>query len=304
MKIYIVGSGGVGGYFGGKLAKAGNDVTFLARGEHFNAIKNFGLIVNNTDEDFVVKPTQVIENISEIKDPDLILFSVKTYDTKEVAKELKKVVTANTIIITFQNGIYNDIEISKIIDTAAVYPGLAYVISAKIDAGIISQTGGLKKLIFGDRYNTNNSKLEKVETIFLEAGIDTLISDDIKRDLWGKYIFINAFSGMTALCRSNIGKIRSDKEVYDMYKDCVKESIKVSKKIGVNLPDTIFDDVMNISNNTHPNSKSSLLVDIENKKKTEIDALNGTLFQIAKKYNISVPINRVIYNSIKLLSES
>ena len=130
MKIYIVGTGGVGGYFGGVLAKVGNDVTFVARGENFKAIRENGLIVKSVIGNFTVKAIKVIEKISEIKNPDLIIFTVKTYDTESVAKELDFVVNGKTIIITFQNGIDNDNEIKKYIQNAQVYPGVTYVVSA------------------------------------------------------------------------------------------------------------------------------------------------------------------------------
>ena len=132
MKIYILGSGGIGGYFGSLFAKAGLDVTFIARGENYKAIKENGLIVKSVVGNFEIKPAKVIESISKITDPDLIIFSVKTYDTEIVAKELSSVVNENTIILTFQNGVDNDIRIRKIISNTQVYPGVAYVITAKI----------------------------------------------------------------------------------------------------------------------------------------------------------------------------
>ena len=182
MKIHIIGSGAVGGYFGGLLAKAGNDVTFVARGEHYQAIKNNGLIVKNVISDFVIKPAKVIENISDIINPDLIIFTVKTYDTDSAAIKLAQVVNRDTVIITFQNGVDNDSQIKKYIKSE-VYPGAAYVISTKTGSGIIEQTGGLRKLIFGDRSNPNNDRLTKIEEVMRKAEIDAKVSDDITRDI-------------------------------------------------------------------------------------------------------------------------
>ena len=301
MRIYVIGTGGVGGYLGGKLANAGNDVTFVARGEFYDVMKKDGLTVKTTDGKFVINPVQVIDNISKIENPDLVIVSVKTYDTQNVAQELNKYISSKTNIITFQNGIQNDLQLKKYIIQGNVYPGVAYIISSKEKPGVISQTGGLKRFIFGDRTKANSSELKQIEKIFNESGIDTIFSDDIEAELWKKYIFINAFSGFTALCRSDIGKILSNDFVYDLYKRCVKESISVADKLKINLPKNIFEDVINITDNTAPNSKSSLLIDIENHRKNEIETLNGTLVNIAKEHSIDVPINETIYFAIKLL---
>jgi len=302
MKIYIVGSGGVGGYFGGLLAKADKDVTFVARGEHYQAIKNNGLTVKSVAGDFEIKPAQVIGNISEIVNPDLVIFTVKTYDTDNVAKELAPVVKDNTVIITFQNGIDNDNQIKKQIKNAQVYPGVAYVISTRTKPGVIEQTGGLRKLIFGDRDKPDNSKLKEIEKLMKNAGIDATASDDITRDLWKKFMFIAAFSGMTAICRASIGKVLSDSLTKSLYERCLKETITVAKAMKVNVADDAFELIMTISDNTASDSKSSLLVDIENNRKNEIETLNGTLVGFAKEHKVDVPINGLIYGAIKSLS--
>lgn len=303
MKIYIVGSGGVGGYFGGLLAKADNDVTFVAREEHYKAIKENGLIVKSVVGDFEVKPAQVVESISEITKPDLIIFAVKTYDTDEVAKQLASVVNENTIIVTFQNGVDNDNQIKKHIKNAQVYPGSAYVISTKTKPGLIEQTGGLRKLTFGDRNNPDNSKLKEIEKLMKEAKIDATASNDIARDLWKKYMFIAAFSGMTAICRSPIGKVLGDPLTKSLYERCVKEAISVAKAMKVNVADDALESIMTISGNTAPDSKSSLLIDVENGRRNEIETLNGTLVKFAKQYKVDTLINGLIYGAIKLLGK-
>lgn len=302
MKIYIVGSGGIGGYFGGLLAKAKQDVTFVARGEHFIAMKKNGLLVKSVLGDFVIKPIQVIDTISEIQNPELVMFSVKTYDTDEVAKDLAKVVNQDTILLTFQNGIDNDNQIKKYIKNSFVYPGVCYIITTKTKPGIIEQTGGLRKLFFGNRTNPGDNKLKEIEKMLKKAGIDVNLSEDITRDLWKKFMFIVAFSGMTAVCRSPIGKVLNDPVSRQIYERCVREAIQVAKTMKIKINEDSFESIMRTSLNTAPSSKSSLLIDIENNRKNEIETLNGTLVRIAKKNQIDVPINQTIYSAIKLLT--
>ena len=299
MKIYVVGTGGVGGYFGGMLAKAGIDVTFVARGEHYQAIKENGLTIDSQDGTFSIKTAKVIETISKITNPELILFTVKTYDTFKVARQLKTVVNENTIIITFQNGVNNDIEIKKEMKNAQVYPGVAYIISTRVKPGIIKQSGGKRWLIFGDRNSNKNLRLKEIEKIMLDAGIDATYSDDITRDLWKKFMFIVAFSGMTAICRSPIGRVLSDPLKKMLYERCAKEAIAVAKAMNVSIAKDAFETMMKTTIESSPDSKSSLLVDIENGREIEIETLNGTLIRFAAERKIDVPINQMIYIVVK-----
>ena len=302
MRTYIIGTGGVGGLFGGLLARGGMDVTFLARGEHYEVMKNHGLIVKSVIEDFQIKPAKVAGSIAEIQSPDFIMFAVKTYDTADVAQQLAHVVTKNTVIITFKKGVDNDNEIKKYVKKARVFPGLVFVSSTRTAPGVIEQTGGARKLIFGDRKSSDNKDLKRIQNMMVEAGIDATISDNITLDLWKKFIFICAFSGMTAICRSTIGKVLSDPLAKGIYEDCVREAIAVAETLRVNIPDATFDEVMQISQAFAPDSKSSLLVDIGNNWKNEIETLNGTLVRFAHSHKVSVPINQLIYSGIRLLS--
>lgn len=299
MKIYVVGTGGVGGYFGGLFAKAGNDVTFVARGENYQAINENGLIVKSVTGDFEIKPAKVIEHITDITNPDLILFTVKTYQTEGAATELTTVVSPSTIIITFQNGVDNDEKIKQLISGTHIYPGIAYVISTKTGPNVISQTGGLRKLVFGDRKDPANPDLQQVETLMKKAGIDAVLSDDINCDLWKKFLFIIPFAGLTAMHRQTIGEILSKPATTRAYEACLVEAIEVAKKNGVRLDDDIFDTVMATTKNTTPGAKSSLLIDIETGRPTEIETLHGTLLRLAKEKGIDVPVNEEIYLKVK-----
>ena len=302
MRTYVVGTGGVGGFFGGLLARAGKDVTFLARGDHYRAIEQHGLRVKSVIGDFQVNPAKAIKRIEDMESPDFIMFTVKTYDTAAAARQLADVVKEDTVIISFQNGVDNDTEIKRHVKNARVFPGLAFVAATRTAPGVIEQTGGARKLIFGDRESAENASLTKIQDMMRAAGIDACVSADITADLWKKFIFICAFSGMTAICRAPIGKVLSDPLSRECYEDCVKEAIAVAKALKVNIADATFDEVMQISRAFTPESKSSLLVDIENSRKNEIESLNGTLVKFARRLKIKVPVNQIIYSGIKLLS--
>ena len=157
-------------------------------------------------------------------------------------------------------------------------------------------------MIAGDRKSQNNKRLEEIVEIMKKSGIDAVLSDDITKELWKKYMLIVAYAGMTAVCRSPIGKVLGDPSTKSLYERCVKEAVVVARALRVNIPDDSFEIIMKTSISTAPYSKSSLLVDIENGRKTEIETLNGTLVRLAKEKNIDVPINELIYGAIKLLA--
>lgn len=299
MKIYVVGTGGVGGYFGGLLARAGQDVTFVARGEHLQAIRRKGLVVKSVAGDFTVAPAQAIGEVAQIVDPDLVLFTVKSYDTKEAARELAAMVHEGTTIISFQNGVDNDLQIREEVQRGDIFPGAAYVVSTKTHPGLIEQTGGPRKLIFGDRDNPGNPRLKEIEQLFQSAAIDATASDDITRDLWEKFIFINAFSGMTALCLSPIGEVLGDSRTRALFERCLREAISVARAMRVDIAESRFDAMMATALNFAPDSKSSLLVDVEAGRRNEIEALNGALARFGRQHGVDVPINELIYGAIK-----
>lgn len=305
LKIYIVGAGGVGGYFGGLMAKAGENVTFVCRNESFMALKNNGLNIKSIIEEFKIYPVNVIDNLSDISDPDLIIIATKSYDRDQVAEKLKARLRPNTIIITIQNGIENDLKVKEIIPNACVYPGIAYIISKIASPGVIEQTAGPRTIIFGDRQNANNPQLKKIEKVMKSCSINATASSEIEMELWTKFLWITTFAGMTALCRSPIGEIVNDPDLYKHYIRCLDEAIAVARAIPVKLKEGIRKTIIEKSEqykHTGSDSKSSLLVDLENGRRTEIEDLNGTIVKLARLHGVEVPIQETIYFAIKLAS--
>ena len=182
MKILIVGTGGVGGFYGGLLAKAGNDVTFLARSEHFRTIQESGLHVKSKVGDFVIQPAKVVSNISQATTPDLVLFCAKTYHTEELSKSLSTIAKPETVVISLQNGIDNDEIMQRYLIDSIIVPGIAYIVSAKTAPGLIEQTAGPRNIIFGSRNNKHKDVLDKIEKIMREAGIEANNSNQIEKN--------------------------------------------------------------------------------------------------------------------------
>ncbi len=307
MRIAIIGTGGVGGYFGGLLARAGEQVTFVARGEHFAKMRDSGLTVKNVEGDFHLSRVDVVDSISKLIRPDLVLITTKTYDRDRAARELIEVAGPETVVIPIQNGIDNDARVREILTVPQVYTGLAYIISARTAPGVIEQTAGPRTLIFGDRTNPANPQLRQVESVMKSAGIRASFADDIDRELWLKFLWITTFGGMTSMCRSPIGRIVNDPETFRFYVACLDEALSVAQALKLKVGPADRDEIIKKSEHyqhTGSHAKSSMLIDIENGRPTEIEALNGTLVRLAKEAGVPVPRHEAIYHAVRLSTAS
>ena len=303
MKFAIIGVGGVGGFFGGLLARAGNNVTFVARGEQFDALRKQGLTVNTVEGNFTIERVNVVDTVAQLRSPDVVLITTKTYDLDGVADQLAEVIEPETIVIPVQNGIDNDLRLKARLPDARVHPGLAYIISTRTAPGLVEQTAGPRTIFFGDRRKVPNAQLQKLEELMRKAGILATCSPDIELELWTKFLWITTFGGTTAVCRSAIGPIVNDPEAFEWYVRCLDEGIAVAQAHGVPIDDEARAKIIEKSEHyrhTGTHAKSSLLVDLEHKRPTEIESLNGALRRLARKVNVPTPINESIYYAVKL----
>ncbi|MCB0323045.1 MAG: 2-dehydropantoate 2-reductase [Bdellovibrionales bacterium] len=305
MRIAVIGVGGVGGYFGGLLARHGLDVTFVARGEQFAALQHSGLTVRSVAGDFTLPAVSVVESVRQLEAPDLVLVATKAYDCEEVCRQLVDVIAESTIVIPIQNGIDNDRKVKEHLSIGQVFPGLAYIISTRTGPGVIEQTAGPRTLLFGDRDNPTNPRLKEIEAVMRGAGILATASSDIELELWTKFLWITTFAGMTALCRCPIGVIVNDEEAFAWYVRCLDEGISVAEASGISLGDEPRAKIIEKSEHykhTGSHAKSSMLVDLENGRRTEIEALNGTIVRLAEEHGLSVPVHQAIYHAVRLSS--
>ncbi|MFN8390551.1 MAG: 2-dehydropantoate 2-reductase [Bdellovibrionota bacterium] len=303
MKIAVIGTGGVGGYFGGKLARAGHDVTFVARGAHYDALASRGLTVKAVDGDFQVHPLRVVDRIGKLDRPDLVLVATKTYDRDVAGAQLREVVSPSTTVIPLLNGIDNDLRLQALLPGTRVYAGLAYVISARTEPGVIVQSAGPRTLVFGERKNPENRALQAIASMMREAGIDATAAADIEEQLWIKFLWIVTFAGMTSVCRSSIGAIVNDPESYALLVRCCDEAIAVGRAEGVSIGDVARAQILDKAEKYRTvgsDAKASMLVDIEHGRQTEIDSLNGAIVRLARSHGLSVPIHETITCAVKL----
>ncbi len=297
MKIAIIGTGGVGGYFGAKLAHAGNDVTFLARGEHLKVIQRNGLTVKSILGDFKVQNIKATDKISNIKKPDLVIISVKAWQIREIGAELSTILNNDTIIIPLQNGVLAADELSENIDRRHILGGLCRIIS-KIEApGVINHFGVTPTIVFGELDKSITERLARIQNVFNAAGIESRISDDIEADIWKKFISI-CVSGLLVVSNTTYGELRELRETRTLMVELINEVYLLSKKIGVNIEEGFIDKTVSFIDSYPADSTSSLTRDVWEKKPSEIEYQNGTVVRLGEKYGVATPINRFVYSCI------
>jgi 2-dehydropantoate 2-reductase len=297
MKITIVGVGGVGGYFGGKLAWAGHDVTFVARGKNYKEIKSKGLKIKSINGDFHVKNVQVVEQLSEIGETDLLILGVKAWQVKSIAKELKKRIQKDTIILPLQNGVLISEELLTEIDSSHVLGGLCRILSELEAPGVIKHSGVKPEIIFGELDNTVSERVVKLHELFNSAEISSVIAENIHSEIWRKFIE-TCVSGVLVVTDSSLGSVLEVKESRDMMRKMLQEIYTVSQAAGVVLEENCVDKMMTFFSTFPYDTTFSLTRDVRAGRPSEIDFQCGLVAKLGEEFGISTPINKFIYQSI------
>ncbi len=300
MRIAVMGAGGVGAYFGGLLAKSGNDVSLIARGEHLKALKNNGLTVKSVHGDFHLNLLAVADP-KEIGPVDMVLFTPKAYDTKGATEQILPILKKNSVVVNLQNGIDNEKIMLDVIGEEKVIGGLTYIETTIESPGVISQKSKNKKIIFGELNGKITERAKEILRIFEDAGISTVLSDNIQKEIWKKFMFLSSFSAITTLAEATAGEIVSFDEINKLYRKLLEEVYDVAKAYYIPLTDEDVETAYQFAHkNLEPTTKSSMQRDFEKGKTLEIDSLSGAVIRFGRKVNISTPYHGMVYGVLKL----
>lgn len=294
MKIGIVGAGGVGGYFGGRLALAGSEVGLVARGQHLAAIRERGLEVRRDEGNFTVQVT-ASDDPEDIGPCDAVLFCVKSYDTDAAAALLGPLLRPETGVLSLQNGVDNEEKIAARIGPRRVLGGVSFILAHIAEPGVIEQTGTVLRTIFGELDGSRSERAERLLAEFQGAQIDAELADDIQAVLWDKYAYLCALAGLTAVTRLPIGELLGVPETRELFQRMIAEVAEVARAEGVVLADDIVEQKTAFSEQLEPGSFSSLHHDLVTGHRLELDALHGELTRRAARHGISVPVSEMIY---------
>lgn len=303
MRILVMGSGGVGGYFGGLLARAGEDVTFVARGEHLAAMQRDGLSVRSLHGDFQF-PVRAVANPASLGGFDLVLFCVKAYDSATAAALVRPVLGSDTAVLSLQNGVNAGERLEPLLGSGHVLPGAVYVDAALAAPGVISQPSSYRRIVFGEARGPISPRVEAIAAALARAGAEVDPRDDVLPALWEKYHHICALSGMTGVTRSAIGPILAQPQTRALYDESVREVYAVCRAAGVNLGPEIVERTIAMSRTMKPETKSSLLYDLEHGKPIEIEILSGHLVDLAARLGVATPVQRVLAALLRLYNRA
>lgn len=294
----MVGTGGVGGYFGGRLVQAGADVTFLARGAHLAALRRDGLRVRSVRGDFEV-PVRATDEPSSVDPADVVLVAVKSYDNDAVLEMLPPLLGEDGAVASLQNGVDNEERFAAVVGEDRVVGGAAYIFATITEPGVIDHTGGPARLVLGEwRGGTSNRVGGLVDTL-RAADVDAEESPDIRSVLWSKFAFICAQAGVTASVRLPIGEIRSRPAGRELFRNLAAEVCAVAAAEGVALPDDLPDKALGMADAIDPDSYSSLHHDLVQGRRMELDALLGEVVRRGSRHGVDVPTTRAVHGVLE-----
>ena len=300
MKIVAMGSGGVGGYFGGRLAASGADVTFIARGEHLKAIERDGLKILSANGDMTLKPVKATDDPVSIGHADLVMIAVKLWSTEDAARTIEPLMGPKSAVVTWQNGVVAEDILIKQYGKERVIGGVSNI-AALIEApGVIRHNGAMARLIFAELDGKPSKRIEAFAALCKQAHIEHVVSDDITRAIWQKFIFLASFSGMTCVTRLSIGPVRSDPETRAMLKAALNEVVAIGRAKGVSLPDDQAEQSLAWADNLPPTMIASMLGDLNRGNRLELPWLSGTVVKLGEELGVATPVHKFIYTVLKL----
>jgi 2-dehydropantoate 2-reductase len=299
MRIAIIGSGGVGGYFGARLARGGADVAFLARGAHLAAMRTRGIAIEGPDE-IRVNPVRATDDPADIGVADLVLFAVKLWDTEAVLEQIQPVMGPDTAIISFQNGVLKDSYLRARYDARQIMGGVGYVATTIDRPGVIRQTGPMQRLIFGEFDGHRSARGEAFLQACLRGGINAELSSDIRREIWQKFVFLVGLSGTTTTMGVPIGPIRSNAQTRQFLLDIMREVVAVGRAHGVDLPEDYAERRLALADDVSPDMTSSMHHDLQRGNRLEVRWLAGGVVELGKQVGVATPLNRAVADILAL----
>jgi 2-dehydropantoate 2-reductase len=303
MRITIFGTGGVGGYFGGRLAHAGEDVTFIARGEHLRAIKANGLRVEGLSEDFVVLPAKATDDVTTVGPVDLVIVGVKAWQVPQAARAMKPLVGPATTVLPLQNGVEAVTQLVNELGSDRVVGGLCRIVSFVAGPGHIRHAGFTPSIVIGELDNQRSERIERIEQLFKHACVQISVAPDIQVALWSKFLFIASFSGVGAVANAPAGVLRKDAKWREQLLAAMNEIYLLAHARGIQLPENSIDNAMAGIEALPEDATSSMQRDIAAGKPSELESQNGAVVRLARETGVAVPTHTLIFEKLKPLEE-
>ncbi|MBJ8080680.1 2-dehydropantoate 2-reductase [Bacillus cereus group sp. N14] len=302
MRILVLGAGGVGGFFGGRLVEKGEDVTFLVRSKRKQQLEERGLVIRSVNGDFSFQP-KLITKEDRTSPFDVILFSTKAYHLNEAIQDLKPFVGENTVIIPLLNGIAHVSLLQKEFGEEKVIGGLCFIETTLNDQGEIVQTSAANRLLFGEMKFQDSERIQHIAKAFAGTKSSFVLSENITQDMWHKYLFITVMSGVTTLMRAPIGPIRESEGGRDFIQNLFEECVQIMRYIGAPIKEDIDQEHMKTIDKISYDMKSSMQRDMEKGSSIEGKYIQGYLLDVAEQFSMEAPLLGAVYQNLKVYEE-
>ncbi|MBV8132971.1 MAG: 2-dehydropantoate 2-reductase [Alphaproteobacteria bacterium] len=299
MRIVVIGAGGIGAPYGASLAKAGAEVTFVARGAHLAAIRENGLRIEGDRGDTHIRPAEATDEIASIGAADFVLFCVKLWDVEGVGRQLRAIVGPRTTVVPLQNGIDATERLIPILGQEAVMGGVAFVTGTITAPGVVRQTGSYQRMTFGELDGRLSERGERLRDLCEGAGFEGVLSPDIKVPIWEKFILLVPLSGLHALTRVPLGTWRDDPDLLGLYEDSLRETVAVGRAEGVRLPPDSVDKGLATMRSMPPHHTTSMGNDLLRGNRLELPWFAGKVVELGRLHGIPTPVNGFIHAALK-----
>lgn len=298
MRIAVVGAGGVGGYFGGRLAQAGFDTTFIVRGATLQALRAHGLRVDSVKGDFILERVSATDDPAAVGHVDAILLAVKAWQIPEAAKNLASLLGPETMVVPLENGIDAPEVLIPLVGQAHVIGGLCAIVSYIVEPGHVRHAAFDPLVMFGELDNSRTARVERLREAFTQAGVNAQVPDDIHHSMWTKFLFIAVMSGIGALTRVPVGVWRESPELRELVTQSLREVVAVAAARGISLGDDAVEKTWQRYDVMAPDATASLQRDMMEGKPSELDAQLGAIVRLARENGVSVPVTSMVYHAL------
>jgi 2-dehydropantoate 2-reductase len=298
MRIAVFGTGAVGGYFGGRLAQAGEDVVFIARGEQLRALRDRGLRVDSIKGDFTLRPVQATDDPAEVGVVDAVLLGVKAWQVTEAAHACRPLVGPETFVLPLQNGVEAPSQLAAVLGAEHVLGGLCRIISFVEEPGHVRHAGWEPYVALGELDNRTSERTGRLRAAFARAGVAAEIPPDIQVAMWEKFLFIASFSGVGAVTRAPAGVLRSLPETRRMLEQAMREILAVARAREIALPEEAIQQTMALVDRLPPEGTASMQRDIMAGRPSELEAQNGAVVRLGQEVRVATPLHAFIYHSL------
>jgi 2-dehydropantoate 2-reductase len=305
MKVLVMGAGAVGGFYGAALAGRGHDVTFVARGAHLDALRARGLTIRRGDDKKILHPVHAVADPVEAgRDVELVLFTVKGYDTVGAARALQPVVDGRTSVLTLQNGVESEERLGVALGADRVLLGATTISTTVSEPGVIHQANPLQRIELGEPSRAVTPRVEAIASTLRDGGVEVRISTDIHRVVWEKFVRLAPGATLTSACQATIGEARSAPESATLYRALIAETVTVGRAAGVALPEDAVDAAVAFIQTLPHGMKISMQLDFERRRRVELEEITGAVVRLGRRFGVATPVYDVLYPILRLRAQA